>query len=74
MRRRRLASEANRWTRANRIRDCVAHIRTSAGERADATGELSGWMEWALSVATTLDPTERRPGQTTPESTETSQE
>jgi hypothetical protein len=74
MRRRRLASEANRWTQANRIRNYIAHIRSSAGERADAAGELSAWMEWALSVATTLDPTERRLGQTRPESTETSQE
>jgi hypothetical protein len=74
MRRRRLASEANRWTQANRIRDYIAHIRSSAGERADAAGELSEWMEWALSVAATLDPTERRLGQTRPESTDTSQE
>jgi len=74
MRRRRLASEANRWTQANRIRDYIAHIRSSAGERADAAGELSEWMEWALSVAATLDPTERRLGQTRPESTETSRE
>ena len=74
IRRRRLASEANRWTQANRIRDYIAHIRSSAAERAHAAGELAEWMEWALSVATTLDPTERRLGQTRPESIETSQE
>jgi hypothetical protein len=71
MRRRRLASEANRWTQANRIRDYVAHIRTHASDRAVG---LSEWMEWALTVAATLDPTERRLGQTAPESNETSQE
>jgi hypothetical protein len=73
-RRRRLASEANRWTQANRIRDYIAHIRSSAGERADVADELSEWMNWALRVATTLDPTERRLGQTTQDSTEQSQE
>jgi hypothetical protein len=73
-RRRRLASEANRWTQANRIRDYVQHIRTCAGDHAHGNGELSEWMEWALTVAATLDPTERRLGQTTPESNETSQE
>jgi hypothetical protein len=74
IRRRRLASEANRWTQANRIRDYIAHIRSSAGGRAHAAGEVAEWMDWALSVATTLDPTERRLGQTRPESTDTSQE
>jgi hypothetical protein len=59
---------------ANRIRDYVAHIRTCASDHAHANGELSEWMEWALTVATTLDPTERRLGQTTPQSNETSEE
>ena len=74
MRRRRLTSEANRWTQASRIRDYVAHIRTRASDRTGANGELSEWMDWALNVATRLDPTERRLGQTTPESTDTLQE
>lgn len=74
MRRRRLASEANRWMQANRIRDYVAHIRARASDRTGANVKLSEWIEWALNVATTLDPTERRLGQTTPESTDTLQE
>jgi hypothetical protein len=73
-RRRRLGTEAIRWTQAARIRDYVAHICACATERAHANDGLSEWMEWALSVATTLDPTEKRLVQTTPESTEISRE
>lgn len=49
-RRRRLTSEAHRWTQAKRIRDYIAHIGACAGERTHASGELSEWMAWALSV------------------------
>ena len=59
---------------ANRIRGYVAHIRTSASNHAYADSALFEWMEWALTVATTLDPTERRLAPPTPESNETSQE
>jgi hypothetical protein len=72
--RRRLASEANRWTQATRIRDYVAHIRAAASDGDQATGGLVEWIEWALSVATTLDPTEVRLGQIKPESTDSSLE
>jgi hypothetical protein len=61
--RRRLVSEANRWAQSKRIRDYVAHIRTAAGEGPEAPDSLTGWAEWALGVASTLDPTERRLGQ-----------
>jgi hypothetical protein len=50
------------------------HFSAEASDHAHPDSELSEWMEWALTVATTLDPTERRLGQTTPESNETSQE
>jgi hypothetical protein len=68
-RRRRLVSEANRWTQSKRLRQYVAHIRTLAAERSNASNELSEWMQWATSVAATLDPTDGRLAQTTPDST-----
>jgi hypothetical protein len=71
-RRRRLTSEANRWTQAKRIRDYVAHIGACASERTHASGELSEWMAWALSVAAEMDPTEVRLLPTKPHSTDSS--
>jgi len=74
MRRRRLTSEANRWTQAKRIRDYVAHIGACVSERTHASGELSEWMAWALSVAAALDPTEARLLPNKPDSTDSSAE
>jgi hypothetical protein len=58
--RRSLVSEANRWAQSKRIRDYVAHIRAAASAGPHAIGDLTDWAEWALSIATSLDPTERR--------------
>lgn len=68
--RRQLASEANRWTQSQRIREYVAHIRTVSSERSNASNELSEWIQWATSVAAALDPTDGLLGQTTWGSTE----
>ncbi len=69
-RRRRLVSETNRWAQSKRIREYVAYIRSRASERSNTSDELSEWMLWATSVAATVDPTDGRLAQTTPDSTE----
>jgi hypothetical protein len=59
-RRQRLSSEANRWAQSIRIRDYVAHLRTSAAGSPNTSAELNEWTEWALSVAAEIDPTGAR--------------
>ena len=59
-RRRRLASEANRWAHSMRIRDYVEHIRRSAAGRQNTLAEINEWAEWALTIAAEIDPTGAR--------------
>jgi hypothetical protein len=59
-RKRRLSVEAIRWTKSCRIREYVDHIRIAARAREVSTEELGNWADWALSVASELDPTEKR--------------
>jgi hypothetical protein len=59
-RRRRLSVEASRWTKSHQIREYVAHIQTSADELSTSKVSLGSWTEWALKVASELDPTEIR--------------
>jgi hypothetical protein len=59
-RRRRLVFEADRWAQSKRIRDYVAHICAAASKGPETPDTLTEWAKWALSVATTMDPTERR--------------
>lgn len=59
-RRRRLRFETARWAKSRRIREYVAHIRTTALERSLAGTPLDTWTESALRVASDLDPTESR--------------
>lgn len=73
-RRRRLMLEATRWAQTKRIRDYVAHIRAAAAGGPNVSDTVAEWMEWALSVATNLDPTEARLGQTKRDSSEPSPE
>lgn len=64
-RRHRLSIEASRWTKSHRIREYVAHIQTTADERGTAKVPPDSWTEWALKVASELDPTEMRLCQST---------
>jgi hypothetical protein len=59
-RRRRLSIEAIRWSKSQRIREYVAHIQTTTTGRGATPDLLGAWIDWALSVAAELDPTEVR--------------
>ena len=59
-RRRHLSLEAVRWGQSRRIREYVAHIRAAAVEGSADGDALTSWIEWALRVASELDPTETR--------------
>jgi hypothetical protein len=59
-RRRGLAAEANSWAQSKRIREYVSHICASASELGVSTESLVSWTDWALTVASELDPTESR--------------
>ncbi len=58
--RRRLATEALRWGKAQRIREYVNHIRTAAATNTARSMDIDGWAQWALRVASDLDPTDVR--------------
>jgi len=59
-RKRCLSVETIRWTKSCRIREYVDHIRMAARAREVSAEELGNWADWALSVASELDPTEKR--------------
>jgi hypothetical protein len=59
-RRRRLSGEAFKWAKSLRIREYVGHIRAAATERGLTEDSLEKWIEWALIVASELDPCEAR--------------
>jgi hypothetical protein len=59
-RRRRFASEADRWAHSIRIRDYVEHIRRSAARHQNTLAEINEWAEWALTTAAEIDPTGAR--------------
>ena len=73
-RRRRLVTESSRWAQSKGIRDYVAHIRTAACEGTHENDTLVQWLEWALSVARTLDPTDGRLARSKSDPTEPWQE
>jgi hypothetical protein len=55
-RRERLLLEAKDWESAKNILAYVAHIR-GAAQTSQASSVDAGWIEWALGVASDLDPT-----------------
>lgn len=59
-RRKSLSSEASKWAESLRIRRYVHHIRATASERGVPEDSLKKWIEWALIVASELDPSEER--------------
>lgn len=59
-RRRRLSVEASRWAKSRRIREYVDHIQTTVRKRGASEQPIRDWTEWALIVASELDPTESR--------------
>jgi hypothetical protein len=59
-RRRRLYTESTKWTRSRIIREYVSHVRALAQERCLSVESLECWTEWALRVASELDPTDAR--------------
>jgi hypothetical protein len=60
-RRKRLSSEAVRWAQCRRILEYVTHIRRTALERSVVRDELlENWTDWALRVASDLNPTDTR--------------
>lgn len=74
IRRRRLVSESSRWAQSKRIREYVAHLHAATPQSLQGNGSLTEWLEWALGVATTLDPTEGRLARSKSDPTESSQE
>ncbi len=58
--RRGLASEAQRWGKSQRIREYVNHIRTTAATHTTRPVDIDSWAQWALHVASDLDPTDVR--------------
>lgn len=53
-----LETEATNWRKARLIREYVTHVLVSAGEPIPA--HLVNWQDWALRVASELDPTPAR--------------
>ncbi|HMN47396.1 MAG TPA: hypothetical protein PKE27_22665 [Povalibacter sp.] len=55
-----LSIETLRWLRSKRICEYVAHILATANDRGVSSELIGIWSEWALGVASELDPTDRR--------------
>ena len=56
-RRRALIVEARRWNTARLLREYVAHIRAAP---VSASASTDAWSDWALKIASDLDPTPSR--------------
>lgn len=58
--RRELSVEASKWAKSHRIREYADHIQTTVRNRGVSDQSIREWTEWALKVASDLDPTESR--------------
>jgi hypothetical protein len=65
-RERRLSIETSSWAKSKRIREYVAHILATANDRGISPELIGAWSEWALGVASKLDPTDLRMNEVRP--------